>query len=173
MKKSVGLILMSLIPQENGSKRLVAVLQRRGVWDFERMEKETFPGCYQVTFHGGLEEGETFLEALKRESVEELGDEFTKESKVDKNPKELFHKNETEKEVITFGILVSPEQLSLIRLGMSTGGLDFIDEKQVAKIINIIPEFRENGAPVGIKAMFPDEIAALKKAFEIFGKQLL
>ena len=61
MKKSVGLILMSWVPQEDGSKKLVAILQRRGIWDFERMDKETFPGCYQVTFHGGLEENETFL----------------------------------------------------------------------------------------------------------------
>jgi hypothetical protein len=168
MKKSVGLILMSWVPQKDGSKKLVAILQRRGIWDFERMDKETFPGCYQVTFHGGLEEDETFLDTLKRESEEELGKEFSKKNHLNKNLKELFHKNETEKEVITFGALIPFEQISLIRLGMSTGGLDLVEEKQVKKIINISPEFREVGAPSSVIAMFPDEIEALKKAFESF-----
>ena len=64
-------------------------------------------------------------------------------------------------------MIVSLKDLPLIQLGASTGGLIFISKDQLNHIINTISEYREAGAPAGKVAMFPDEIIALRKAFEI------
>ena len=60
MKKSVGLVVMTMLPKKDGSKVLAAILQRRGTFNTEKMEPESWPGCCQVTCHGRLEEGEDF-----------------------------------------------------------------------------------------------------------------
>ena len=75
MKRSVGLVLMTKIVF-GGTFKMCAVLQHRGEYNFEKMSWETFPGCLQVTCHGGAEEGESFEAALQREIGEELGENF-------------------------------------------------------------------------------------------------
>jgi len=171
IRKLVGLILVTFIPDVNGKQKLMAVLQKRGPWDFEVMKPEILPGCYQVTFNGELKEKETFLSAFFRESGEELGIKFTDKLKTNKTLRELNHLKKENKEVIIFGALVSPEQLSLIRLSISTGGFALIDSNEIKKIIEVNPEIRENGVQKDRIVMFPDEIIAIKKAFEIFEKQ--
>lgn len=71
---------MTQVPQKDGQNKLMAILQERGSWDFEKMLPESFPGCFQLTFCGGVEEGETFEQALVRESTEELGKNFTEKN---------------------------------------------------------------------------------------------
>ncbi len=175
MKKSVGLVVLTEIPNENGEKALAVVLQRRGMWNMEKMRSESFPCCCQVTVHGGLENKETFHEALIRESYEELGDKF---GSLLQNTAikliEVAHKSTTEKEVVTFGTFIDIETIKMIRLLPDSGGLDIIEQSKIEKddgLIEITEEMRESGCPPKMRAMRDDEILAVRKVFEIIKKQ--
>ncbi len=176
MKKSVGLVLMVKMPQEDGSEVLMAVLQRRGRFNTEKMKPESYPGCCQVTCHGGLEEGESFDDALIREVEEELGTDLAKCLRClpDKVGIEiLIHQTTTEKEIITYGGMLPIKWISSIRLGPDSGGLDLISESEArGATVEIKPEYKADGPPKSwMVAMFPDEIMAVRKAFEVFGKK--
>ena len=170
-KKSVGLVLITKVPTEDGSEKFVAVLQRRGIWNFEvpgTIKHESYPGCSQVTVHGGLEGNESFLDALNREVEEELGEDFG--NVFDTNLLELVHENNEKKEVYTYGAIVGIERIKRIRLAPESGGLDFIDETQLDGLDAPIPimddTIKRVGCSPSVRAMFPDEIEALREAFK-------
>ena len=177
MKKSVGLVIMFNIPQEDGNEVLMAVLQRRGRFNTEKMKPETYPGCCQVTCHGRVEDRDSggklsvFHTALIRESIEELGMEFTGMCTQDIQLIELTHKT-SEEEVVTYGALVPAERLKLIRLGADSGGLDPITFEVLDSLAEITPDMKKGGpAFTYTRALFRDEIEAIKKAFEVFGNK--
>ena len=168
-KRSVGLVILTKIPVMG----LVAVLQRRGKFNHEKdWGAESFPGACQVTAHGKLEGAESFVEGLHRELAEELGTPFREG---------VFNETEgiirlvdditLEKEVVTYGIVVKPETLNLARFGPSTGGFDFVTRDGAGNIRNL-KEFSKTDGVTDLKtiAMFPDEIEAVQKAFEVLGK---
>lgn len=167
-KRAVGLIILTEIPARGG---LVAVLQRRGLVNHEKdWNNESFPGACQVTVHGELEGVESFTEALEREVLEELGEEFQAAvyNSGKMNGFKLIVRVKTDrKEVETFGLFVQREILNLVRLGPSTGGLRFVTRNAEISDLN---EFRKDDGVThsSIVAMFPDEIEAVRKAFEIF-----
>jgi hypothetical protein len=163
VKKSVGIIVITRIP--NGE--LAAVLQRRGVFNFEKTKRESYPGCSQVTAHGGLKEGEGFYDGLIRESLEELGEEFVQLAKNDTELFELVHDNDTEKEVITFGAFVAWERIKSIRLLPESGGIDIVPQSEIGSLVEITKDMKETGCSPSIRALFPDEIEAIKKAFDL------
>lgn len=171
-RKIVGLIILTDLPGEGG---LVAVLQRRGISNHEKnWERESRPGGYQVTAHGGLKGNEGFLEALKREVKEELGDRFFDEISlpywrfVDSLIVLVHDENDPEREVLTYGIFLPNDVLKLIRLNPSTGGLRFISSGGVDSIVDLWGFDKIKGVEdSNIVAMFPDEIAALKMAFKL------
>lgn len=172
MKRSVGLVVMVRIPDQGTpiGHRVMACLQRRGTFNHEKMAPESFPGCLQVTCHGGLNDGEDFMGGLLREMQEELGERFV----VTYAHGYLAILTETmtaEKQVVTYGTLVPIDSIcDLVRLGPDSGGLVYVGAEQVENIVKIIPDMKESGPPPYLMAMFPDEIEAVKKAFEIFGK---
>lgn len=160
MKKSVGLVI---ITRFNGT--LSVLCQKRAKWNTEKNKPESFPGCLQVSCHGGLEEGEDFLPALVRESTEELGDKFTRLCQNDVQLYEVVKVVDDKKHVVTYAAFVTEERLTMIEPGKDVGGLVYLSEAEVNQIIPIDPSMKENGAPDGKNAMFQDEIDAIKKAF--------
>jgi hypothetical protein len=168
-KRSVGLILVTKIPAEDGSMKCVAVLHRRGIWNFEDpsgVKRESYPGCSQVTVHGGLKDDESFLDGLDREVGEEIGKDFG--NIFDLDLLELTHINNEKKEIITYCALVEMERIRKIRLAPESGGLDFIDGMQINGQFDsptvIEDSFKKVGCPPSIRAMFPDEIKAVREA---------
>jgi len=160
VKRSVGIIVITKLP----GGEFAAVLQRRGVFNFEKMKRESFPGCCQVTAHGGLKEGEDFQQGLVRESVEELGPDFSIQIK---GLQKLSHDETTEKEVITYGTFVTWERIRQIRLSPESGGIDILPQSELGTLVEITKDMKETGCPPSIRALFPDEIEAIKKAFDL------
>ena len=136
----------------------------------KKMSKESYPGCCQVSVHGGLKDGESFYVGLIRESSEELGDEFTQASQKDIPLTELFRELTNEKEVRTYGAFIPTERLSMVRLGPDSGGLELVhgDNFFNGQVQEITEDMKLNGPPHGVIALFPDEIQAVKKALEMF-----
>lgn len=166
-KKSVGLIVITKHPQTSDP---IAVLVRRGKYNHEKgWSKESYPGACQVTVHGKLESEESPIEALFREIREELGDVFLRIVKKLTDPPRLVWED-AEMGVRTYGVAVHHSALSFIALGPSSGGLQFVTCEEVKDILNL----RTFDKSIGVKdvdtvAMFPDEIEALKAAFDRFG----
>ncbi len=172
MKRSVGLVVMVRMPDQSASvgHRVMACLQRRGSFNHEKMAPENFPGCLQVTCHGKLEDREDFYDALVRELREELGGNFAEDYVLGYHGQVLIETKTADKEVITFGTLVPIDFIrDLVRLDPDTGGLVYLSALQVDSLVTITDSMKQLG-PNGLLAMFPDEIEAVKKGFEIFGK---
>mgnify|MGYP001560009719 FL=1 len=168
MKRSVGLLIMTRIKGE-----LVAVLQRRGEFNHEKMEPETWPGACQITTHGQINECEDVWHALKRELGEELGERTKKFFDIASDHIEILNKIASgDKEVTTAGIFVADakELLETIQLNASSGGLRILQKDELNRIQNILLGYiKEKGIELrSTIVMFPDEIVAVKKAFEIF-----
>lgn len=164
MKKSVGLVVMTYITQE-GKEVLVAVLQKRGTFNTEKMEPESYPDCCQVTCHGKLKDKEGWGEGLLREITEELGPVFS--SIVHHGQSTVLIETDT---ILTMGIFTSIVNIrNHIRLDPDTGGLVYITKDQVDNIVEISGDMKIHGPEfTHTLAMFPDEIEAVRKAFEIF-----
>ncbi len=152
----------------------MAVLQRRGYFNTEKMGPESYPRCCQVTCHGNVEPGdETFLDpdlvAMIRESREELGSVIAEELQKGNFLAEILTRvNSEEKQVTTFVTLIPADYLKKIRLGPDSGGLTYIGQETARWIMPVTKDMQILGPTSGI-AMFPDEIEAVKKAFEVFG----
>lgn len=172
MKRSVGLVVMVRIPKD-GKEILMAVLQRRGRWNTEKMAPESYPGCCQVTCHGKLKDGETFFQGLYRECHEELGTSFGDYIQADCRLETLRWETTEEKEFMTLGVIVHMMKLEMIRLGPDSGGLELITRNQVQDIFSLTQEgkdLKEKGPSRRDSLyMFPDEIEAVRKAFGVFG----
>jgi len=160
-KVSVGLIIMTKSP----TGELVAVLQRRGRLNDEKdWMPESYPGAYQVTAHGKVEEGEDTHQALHREIGEELGGVLAKVIGV-LEPALLVAQEEKK----TFGVFIERVALKHIRLHPSTGGLCFVNQADADSIQNLRKFNKEIGVTdLNTIAMFPDEFGALRIAFEKF-----
>lgn len=182
-KRMVGLVVLTDIPDMGR----VAVLQRRGEFNHEKMGPESFPGLYQVTVHGKVEEGESSEVALYREFVEKLGDDRAAFRLVvpllmiqgrlvtGKSPLKVLLRVETEEKVaVTYGAMLTANFLKEVRLGPSSGGLRLLREDEVNFIQEVDPSSNGYNKKVGIVdrrvvAMFPDEKEAVRKAFRVFG----
>ena len=168
-KKAVGLQLLS----RDATGELSAILQVRGKWDKEKNMPESYPGACQVTVHGGLEQGEDFMQALFRETEEELGNEMRpvvenlfRTGKL----QELVNFETPEKQTITYGAIVEKNILNILfsrSKSPSFGGFKLIQSNQVDKIVDLRTLNKEIGVTdKNIIAMFPDEKESLRLAFE-------
>ena len=167
-KTSVGIILLTEIQSMGG---LGAILQIRGEFNHEKMGTESWPGSCQITAHGRVKTPfsnhyDLQLE-LTREILEELG-----VLPILRKFELLVHKNDENEEVFTWGALIQKEEIDKLRLNAATGGLRLISREKLGAIMNL----RDFDKEVGIRdrtitAMFPDEIEAVKKAFEAFAPQ--
>ncbi len=165
MKRSVGIIVITKLP----GGEFAAVLQRRGVFNFEKMKRESFPGCCQVTAHGGLKDDEDFGPGIIRESTEELGKIFTELYIQNGALASIGFKRDEEggKEVLTFWLFANFEHIKEIRLSPESGGIDILPQSELGSLVEITKAMKENGCPPSVRALFPDEIEAIKKAFDL------
>ena len=168
-KKSVGVQLLS----KNTNGELVAILQVRAKWNAEKNAPESWPGACQVTAHGKLEEGEDFLQALLRETREELGEEIVpiiKSLSDSGELKELSNYDTPEKQIITYGAIVVEDVLKTLLEKEKTdsfGGFKLIKYNEVEKILDIQKFDKTIGvAEENIIAMFLDEAETVKIAFK-------
>ncbi len=167
MKRSVGLLVAVRLEGE-----LYIALQRRGKWKWKKgkLEKESYPGGCQVLAHGGLEDGEDFLAALMREMREELGIRFRDVvlHEHDRGNVQLLHSIQTEEqEVQTFGLQMEPYLLEVIQFHAGTGGLELVTRHHHLRNLKDPCFSKQYGVTDReIYALFPDEIEAVKKAFE-------
>lgn len=169
IKRTVGLIVLT----NTADKGLVAVLQVRGDFNTEKNNEETYKGACQITVHGSIKEGESETDTLLRETREELGEEFAEIVEVELNKDQNFVElNRIENEnisVANFGTIVDESALKEIEINSSTGGgIRLISKSDVENIRELKPEDRENGVAKDEIVMFPDDIEAVKLAFEKF-----
>jgi 8-oxo-dGTP pyrophosphatase MutT (NUDIX family) len=168
-KQSVGLVVLTEIPSMGG---VVAILQRRGKFNHEKMGPESWPGGCQVTCHGKVEEvDEGVLDALQREIEEEFGWDAVQEILPDPNQAILLSDEESESErALTYGVLVPPSGFlreGKVSLNASSGGLDFVTRDKVGQIQELRNFDKRTGVTdLNTIAMFSDEIEAVRLAFE-------
>ncbi|MCK5060051.1 MAG: NUDIX domain-containing protein [Candidatus Pacebacteria bacterium] len=156
MIKSAGLIIITQLPSCKGN---VAILHRRGILN-EKLTPQSWPGGYQVTATGKIETGETSDNALERETVEELGKEFSLSI-----PSEMMRVFRSDIRII-YAVWISPENLPQVSLSLASGGLVPITRKMIPQIKNLLMFDKKKGVQDGnVIAMFPDEKEALKWAF--------
>jgi len=163
--KSVGLIIFTEVPEIG----LVAVLRERGRFNFEKWKPESWAGGCQVTVHGKLEDKESFLDALGRERIEELGQDFAnlsgelafwKESEI-----HLVWKDDN---IETYAQKVNHASLRRIRLSPDGGGLRFLPYIGIEYVHDLIRVGRTGVISREVIAMFPDELEAVKSGFKQF-----
>ena len=169
-KRSAGVLVMTEFP----GMGLVAVLQRRGEFNHEKMGPESYPGGCQLTAHGGMEDSEAPFDTIFREALEEMGAPFgvavgaaLSGSLV--NAPRLNYINTDEKEVYSYGQKMNPDFLKSIKLGPSSGGVVLVTKERASKIRNLKEFTREEGVDqLSIIAMFLDDKVAVLKAFKYF-----
>ena len=86
------------------------------------------------------------------------------------NAREIGQVDKSNKTIRHYAVEILPARLADIRLNASTGGLRLVSRADLAKIQNLpAPCDKQEGVrDRDALAMFPDEIEALRKAFEIF-----
>ncbi len=102
------------------------MMQKRGVFDPERMDWETWPDHLQVSCYGCCQETDLCpIEALLREAREELGPDvaaIVEDRRADL--KLLLRSEDDQQMVILYGLLIADcEWLKRVRLHPATGGL--------------------------------------------------
>ena len=132
-----------------------------------RSDKEpTFAYICQPTWNGWVEDGETLMDAVKREATEELGEEFA--NSVDFNSLELFDQREfnykDDKAVCnSYRGRLSIRQIDLISMhDFSEPEFVFIGLEDIA---NIKPFDKEINAKEQL-TLFKDQYEALLKLFQ-------
>jgi len=162
-KQAVGLFVFTELPEMG----LVAVLQRRGEFNHEKMGPESFPGGCQATAHGGVNEGESIQEALYREIREELGESFLIWLLAHPGTILTLGTFENERTVNTnFFTLVPADLLKKIRLEVASGGITLIRERDLQSVEPLEGFDRKVGVTDRrVLALFSDDIAALRSAF--------
>ncbi len=172
-EKIVGLLIVTNLLD----KGKVALLQRRGKYDFEKMKDETWPGACQVTAIGRASDPKEYASnVLYNEIKGEIGQYIADLVAASKNKVEeqkLFDgkaiRNGKEKEIKIYGFGMRwPEVKKLIKLHLSTGGLEYVAPAAVSKIKNLLDfESQKGVADLHTIAMFPEEKEAVEKGLRI------
>jgi hypothetical protein len=176
---SVSLLIMTRLKiTPDGPEELVAVLQKRGEFNHETMGPESWPGVCQLTVHGKVEHVESDKGALGRETQEELGANFVSDARVwdviAADMTEIGRVEKPGKSIVHYATEVPAAKLASFRLNASSGGLRLVTQSDL-RDIQPVPNFNCNKKDGAFArrtiAMFPDEISAVKKAFEIFSSR--
>ncbi len=166
-KRMVGLIIFTVLPD----KGLVAILQKRGEFNHETMQPESFPGGCQLTVWGGVEENETPTQALLRETSEEIGNILWWRLRWQIEMKEKtfcrLSGSGRRKDVRTiYAMMLKPELLGRLQLGAASGGIVLLEEEEIGEIRKLNDFDRSLGVQDrSVIAMWPDARRALIKGF--------
>jgi hypothetical protein len=164
-----------LVFTKNEQDELVVVLQKRGPYDYEEGELQSFAGAYQISCHGGIESPQ---EALYRECQEELGEEFFAELPPDQiielepSDPQLAAYLDGKKLILNSAIFVPLDLVKKIVLQPSSDeNLTLLREEEIDSIQPLTKEERSGVQGEGIK-MFPDAIKTLRLGFAEMKKKL-
>lgn len=172
-KTAAGLILFTKIPH----KGLVAVLSRRGEFDYENFKPQNYPNLYEATAAGGINSGEQLIEGLLREVEEELG---TATAKLIRHYAVQFQSvNYSERtistdgatiSIYTYAVFIPHFPIKLIKPHRSSSGIKAIGIKNLPEIKTFPYEKKKEGAPKDDSSiwMLPDYLDGLKKGFELY-----
>lgn len=122
MQHCVGLVIVTNLPEIGRA----AIMHRRGVYDTEKLQWETYPGDFQVTVFGCIDATtECFIDALGREVGEEIGPELqTIVESCRGDLKLLIESNNGRRKAMIYGLhLPDPSWLKKVRLHGATAGL--------------------------------------------------
>lgn len=165
--------LLVFTRNENGE--LVVVLQKRGLYDYEKGEKQSYAGAFQTSCHGGVEEP---LEALYRECGEELGEVFTSELPPDEiisisaSDPELAAYLDGKKLVLNYIIFIPLSLVHKIVFAPSADeDLILLREEEIERIQPLTKADRDV-VQSDVMKMFPDAIETLKQAFATMKQRL-
>lgn len=173
-KRATGLLIMTEIP----GMGLVAVLQRRGEFNHEKMGPESYPGGLQPTVWGGVKDEECVLDALIREIKQELGKRTWEIWIHGRSLKEIYRLEDEKGLMIAFGVKLPCDFLAEkdnseeeVRLNASSGGLRLLKEEEIDKI----QDLKNFDKTVGITdrnilAMFTDTKETIRRAFTLCRK---
>lgn len=172
MEKRMAVGVIVIVDVESLGR--VAVLQRRGEFNLNhnKVVPQSYPGACQVTAHGGLEQEDShiFLIGLEREFREELGEVaagYLRSAIYTGKITELIRMETPEKIVVTYGAIFPEAFIYSIRLEGESGGVTFVKEEDVKNILSLKNFDKKTGVrDRSVNAMFPDEIDALRMAFE-------
>jgi len=166
-EQMVGLIAIVHLPGVG----FRAILKERGMFNFDTMKPETWPGVCQVTVLGRVNDGENLLTALLRETAEELGVEFafslaTQITADSTCLTSMIYHGKDEKTITTFAVRIEVATLMKARLALESGTIRLISQKDIEKIINIAKRNKTIGAIFRQDiVMFPDAKESLVRAF--------
>lgn len=172
-KTAAGLILFTKVPH----KGLVAILSRRGEFDYEKFKPQNYSNLFEVTAGGGIESGEHLNEGLLREVEEELGGSAAKLIRNYTNQFQSVGFNErtisTDGAIIaiyTYAVFIPHFPLNLIKPHRSSSEIKIITLKELPQIKPFPYENKKKGAPRDDKTiwMLPDYLEGLKKGFELY-----
>ena len=172
-KTAAGLIIFTKLPH----KGLVAILSRRGEFDYEHFKPQNYPNLYEVTAGGGIESGEHLIEGLLREVEEELGSAAAKliHHYATQFQNVGFHERtiSTDGNIIsiyTYTVFIPHFPLKLIKPHRSSAGVRTIGAKEVTDIKPFPYEKKKEGAPKDDQTvwMLADYLSGLKKGFDLY-----
>lgn len=166
-KTAAGLIIFTKLPHQG----LVAVLSRRGEFDYEKFKPEHYPHVYEVTAGGDIHQGEHLVEGLMREVEEELGSAVAK--LIHHYAANLHHVAHEENERIityTYAIYVPHFPLAIIKPHRSSGGIKIISIKDLPNLKGFVPDSTKAGKPKEDEAIwiFADQMEGVKKGFDLY-----
>ncbi|MCK4781813.1 NUDIX hydrolase [Candidatus Parcubacteria bacterium] len=167
-KRSAG-IFYYYVTIADGKEKKKVVLTRRA-----NNGKQTFPGVYQCSANGIIEDRENVFGCLERETREELGDKFVQTVNV-YNSKEIHEEcyeyndidgKHAEVDACCRMLEIQKKQVDLIELSEEHDKIIIIGAEDMSKI-KTKAEVKETGFnPDEEIVMFPDQLRALEKVFE-------
>jgi hypothetical protein len=166
LKRSIG--ALAVIDSDDPS----AIVQVRDAED-------SYPGCLQLTIHGGVEDEETLKAALDRETREEIRELFQRASLFP--PNDLIENVEatihdirivhrirtTNRQVVSLSAKLDPSMTPYLRPLIERDIIRLVTRNELRdiRVINSDdPEHKKSGLGGSISAMFEDDLRVLKIA---------
>ncbi len=156
---------------------LTGILRRRETDEVllvRRASGRSNPGVYQASVNGKLDDSEDWLKALRREVGEELGEklaeslDFSSLELVDISPYIFKGKQALSR---TYVGQITKEQVEMIKLSEESDRILWVGPEDIG-MIKTTEEVKKTGFdPDKEIVMFPDQLRALKKIFELEKKQ--
>ncbi len=165
--------IAALIVMSRDAQGLFALLQKRGEWDYEKRQPESYPGGCQATASGGMEEEDDGdpEATMRREVWQELGGTFAS-LVISAKPEFLasIPMPNMNRRATFYWVEMPEEDLAKIALHPSSGGL--VRFRQGMEMRDMYAEFSraEGITDRRVIAAYPELKLALARAFVVATK---